>query len=196
MNPDVIYNALASLISLAIGCYLYFWRFRSYRIDRFRLEMFQLRDELFDEADDGLIDFDHPAYGMLRSMMNGYIRFAGRLNLWLIIALVSLTAGLDVPTEESWLKTTSTLDPVVRDRLNAYRDRMGHLAMKHAMIVAPEAHVVGLPLLIVAIITLALRHRTLSGGGTSSPYQQTRSTVAATIDDTAFAYGQGELLPV
>lgn len=193
MSSEVVYQALASLISLAFGCYLYFFRFRSYRVDLFRQRMFDLRAELFDDAADGLIDFNHPAYGMLRSMMNGYIRFADRLNLWLVISLVVFTAGVDGPTEQSWIDTTSTLTPEARSRLNVYRDRMGALAMKHAMVVSPEAHVVGIPLLIAAMIVVILRHRTKDGKEESSPYQQTRLSVVIKIDDTAFAYGQGEL---
>lgn len=54
---------------------------RMYREDRFRQNMFALRDELFDYALSGKISFDHPAYTILRTSMNGMIRFAHRVTL-------------------------------------------------------------------------------------------------------------------
>lgn len=54
---------------------------RMYREDRFRQNMFALRDELFDYAMSGAISFDHPAYTILRTSMNGMIRFAHRVTV-------------------------------------------------------------------------------------------------------------------
>jgi hypothetical protein len=200
MNPETIYHALASLVSLAIGCYLYFVRFRSYRVDLFRQRMFELRAELFDEADGGLMDFEHPAYGILRTTMNGYIRFAHRLNLWLVIFLVLFTAGVSVPTERSWADITSDLEPEVQEKLERYRRRMAYLAIRQAAIVSPEACIVAIPMLFVIVIILAVRYQLAShreeskeGPAMDSPISQARSSVVTTIDDTAFAYGQGEL---
>ena len=68
-------TALTSTISLFGILYLLLWRYRAYRVDLFRHKMFKLRDELFDDAADGNIDFNSPAYQLLRTTMNGFIRF-------------------------------------------------------------------------------------------------------------------------
>ena len=78
--------------SLALLWILYAWLYKGYIIDLYRQKMFILRDQLFDEALEGLISFDHPAYGTLRNTMNGYIRFAHRINIMdgLLLSLVSI----------------------------------------------------------------------------------------------------------
>jgi hypothetical protein len=43
-------------------------------LDRFRQDVFGLRDELWDFAASGQISFDDPAYRLLRQLMNGFIR--------------------------------------------------------------------------------------------------------------------------
>ena len=78
---------LASLISVAFILFLLLWRYRAYRTDAFRQIMFQLRDELFDEARKGTINFDDDAYVMLRNAINGFIRFGHKLNLVQVILL-------------------------------------------------------------------------------------------------------------
>jgi len=52
------------------------------RLDLFRQQMFALRDELFDYARNGKIQYDHPAYLLLRKSMNGFIRYGHRLSLF------------------------------------------------------------------------------------------------------------------
>ena len=55
-----------------------FWR--NYRIDKFRDQLFALRNELFDYAAQGGVSFDEPAYGILRNTMNGLLRYAERIS--------------------------------------------------------------------------------------------------------------------
>jgi hypothetical protein len=79
-----------SLISILFIFVLIFWFYRGYRVDSFRQKMFLLRDNLFDEAMNGNIPFESDAYGMLRSTINGAIRFAHKLSLWQIITFLIL----------------------------------------------------------------------------------------------------------
>src|SRR5437899_1072828 len=67
---------------------LWYWLVRRYRIDAFRYKLFVLRDALFDAAADGMMPFDHPAYGMLRQYINGFIRFAHRLTTTTLLLLI------------------------------------------------------------------------------------------------------------
>jgi hypothetical protein len=67
-----------------------FWLYKDYKIDSFRQKMFRIRDGLFDEVVKGNISFSDKPYAMLRSVTNGNIRFAHRLNLPQAILFVSL----------------------------------------------------------------------------------------------------------
>lgn len=75
------------VVFLIIGC-VYFRA--DYGIDKFRQEMFAVRDDLFDYAARGEISFNHPAYIQLRNLANGLIRFAHRMTLWRILAMFAL----------------------------------------------------------------------------------------------------------
>ena len=63
---------------------LWFFCWRRYALDKFRQELFAVRDELFDVAlrhrEDGF-SFDSPAYGTLRRQIHASIRFAHRVNM-------------------------------------------------------------------------------------------------------------------
>ena len=94
---------LASLMSIVFILFLLLWRFRAYRTDAFRQIMFQLRDELFDEARKGTINFDDDAYIMLRSAINNFIRFGHKLNLIQVI-LLHITLKAENYTSEPFLE--------------------------------------------------------------------------------------------
>ncbi len=87
MDPHLGMIALQSLVSLAGISVALFWLYGDYRVDLFRQQMFSLRDEMFDEALSGQVTFDHAAYGILRSTMNGYIRFGHRISLTQLLIL-------------------------------------------------------------------------------------------------------------
>lgn len=60
---------------LAALWWLFYWPYRSYRLDDTRYRLFVIRDRLFDAAADGAsIRFEDRAYGMTRTMINGMLR--------------------------------------------------------------------------------------------------------------------------
>jgi hypothetical protein len=75
--------ALAALIYVSTKTY------SEQLIDRHRQDLFKLRDELFDYANSGKIGFDHQAYRIMRTMINGGIRFGDRTSLFyfLLVAI-------------------------------------------------------------------------------------------------------------
>jgi hypothetical protein len=135
-------TAVLSMISILALCYLIFWLFRRTGVARFRQEMFFLRDGLFDEARDGLIDFNHPAYGYLRMTMNGFIRFGHRLTLWQLLFTWLLIGKPDTTrllgTKSSWAYVSRDLNGPVLKRLNEYRSRMAFIVVKHLLLSFPE----------------------------------------------------------
>ena len=126
----MISTAIATGLSLAALWIVGFFLYRSYRVDMFRQNMFALRDELFDLARNGAIQFNHPAYCTLRTLCNGYIRFGHRLN---ISGAVLMAVGT-TPAEREWLKTqdlderlkrfVGDIDPQTARDLFALKERM------------------------------------------------------------------------
>jgi len=73
---------LTVLFSIAIcAWWIFFVEQQSYWLDLTRQRLFAIRNELFDCAIQGKISFDHPAYKMTRTTLNGMIRFTHEVNL-------------------------------------------------------------------------------------------------------------------
>lgn len=162
---------------------LVFWVLPAFFVDGFRQKMFALRDSLFSEAAEGLIDFDHPAYGMLRSTMNGYIRFAHRLTLTHALFLMWRLRGL-LPEEPSfetkWEGHVAQLDSRAQERLRSYKERMDRALVRHVLYSSPLLLILIVPWIIVWVLV----HYCVSG--LTSFF---RGTVDS-LDWTALAVGE------
>ena len=136
-------TVISSLLSLLGICYLFFWRYRAFEVAWFRQDLFDLRDELFDLALSGKISFDHRAYGVLRSTINGYIRYGDRLTLWhalfLGVFLMREKKEAVQSFHQMWANAQKGLDPKTIEELAGLRKRMGNMAVRHIILSAPEA---------------------------------------------------------
>jgi hypothetical protein len=148
MNATQVVTAICSLISLAGIWTILFWLYRDYRTDQFRQAMFTLRDELFDAAADRKIEFDHPAYCLLRKVMNGFIRFGHRFTLLQALLMVITTSTESLNGEDSfhvrWEGAVRDLDKETLSILAGVRMKMNILVLRHA--------VLGSPFLLVSVI--------------------------------------------
>src|SRR5437762_3023113 len=123
-DPRLLLTAVASTLSLLAIWLLYCWFYRDYRVDLFRQRLFKLRDSLFDYAESGQVSFDHPAYGMLRSTLNGFIRFGHRFGFLQIlifvfrIRAVDLAAAGEMGFQAKWATLIHDLPAPVREKLN------------------------------------------------------------------------------
>lgn len=133
VNTTPIYSVI-SLVGLAILLEL----FRRQEVDRFRQKMFELRDKLFLEAANGLVGFDHPAYGYLRTTMNGFIRFAHRVSIWHAVIGFVLAPDRGGEAVAAWKKKQRNLSPHQRERLDYYRFRMNVLILEHFLLALPD----------------------------------------------------------
>ena len=121
---------LQSWISLALLWILFFWLYRDYRLDLFRQRLFSLRDELFDIAQDGQINFDQPAYELLRNAINGTIQYGHQLGFLDIVATFlavrrdPLQLELSNSFERRWQSACSALSKPTVDELNLLRSRL------------------------------------------------------------------------
>jgi hypothetical protein len=141
MNATQIVTAICSLISLAGLWIILFWLYRGYRTDQFRQATFALRDELFDAASDRKIDFSHPAYCLLRSTMNGFIRFGHRFTLLQVLLMVG-TRSPESPNEDDsfsvrWERAVRDLDQETLLMLTRVRLKMNILVLRHVVLSSP-----------------------------------------------------------
>lgn len=123
-------TVIATGLSLAGLWVLAFWLYRDYRVDVFRQNMFDVRDELFDFARDGGIAFDHPAYRGLRSVCNGYIRFGHQVAIpSAVLASLMLDSDERAWMEKQgfdawWVEATNDLDAQTVRALDAFKAKM------------------------------------------------------------------------
>jgi hypothetical protein len=196
MSSQMTLTALSSLLSLLGICYLFFWRYRTFRVDYFRQELFELRDELFDFADEGNLDFNHPAYGILRSTLNGYIRFGHRLTLWHAIFLGIFLQRADKDEVKSfdkvWENSIKHLDASTTGHLVEYRKRMDKIAFRHFLISAPECFILFPFMLIVAtaFVVWKLACSVISEGRLTVNAWETIQCRFSEIDSAALVYGE------
>src|SRR6266576_646661 len=125
-DPRIILTVVASVISLLALWVVYCLSYRDYRVDLFRQRLFELRDRVFDFARSGELSFDHPAYGILRSTINGFIRFGHRFGMFQIILFVSSIRRRDfqdageLQFHERWRNATTDLPDSTREKLNQF----------------------------------------------------------------------------
>ena len=79
--------------SVGVACALISWCRRKYRIDALRHRLFVYRDQLFNLALDEALDFNDPAYVILRRKINNMIRFAHKVNLVRAVVLGRFCRG-------------------------------------------------------------------------------------------------------
>ncbi|MFP5285511.1 MAG: hypothetical protein ACLGI9_07220 [Thermoanaerobaculia bacterium] len=134
-NNDAIAVVISSGLSLLGLAWLYLWPYRDYRRDLFRARLFAIRGELFDGAADGKIDFSHPAYGLLRSTLNGFLRFGPHVGALRLIAMVLVTDqrefARDYDFDRRWSEANKTLNADQRKWLEGLREQMHRALLKH-----------------------------------------------------------------
>jgi len=179
IEPTAVVTSLVSLAGLLVLLRLY----RDYSVDRFRAEMFALRDEMFDFAASGGIAFGRPAYGRLRLTMNGLVRRAPRMRLMEIV-LFRLLSRLGrrgiAEFDTDWEKALDGLDDTARRRLNDFRDRMRRIVIAHLLFRSPAA---------VATLIASLATRVAGARFTDFARDRTKALLSD-AEAAAFEYGR------
>lgn len=138
MTPHL--NAIMSMISILMLWVALFWFYREFRTDTFRQSLFALRDEFFDDAAAGKIPFDSRAYGILRTTINGMIRFAHQLTLaqFIVIAFRKRrTADSDRQIDKVLSKAIAELTPEQNRLCTCYVERLHLMVVKHLIMSSP-----------------------------------------------------------
>jgi hypothetical protein len=129
---SLIFQSASALALLMV--ILLVWQ-TAQRVDIFRQRMFAIRDELFDYAEAGGIDFQDPAYQLLRNSMNGFIRYAHRLSFFQLTLTVlrwNLTAQVHPLTwHAKWEDALASLPEDTRTKLIDFHGRAMDAVAKH-----------------------------------------------------------------
>ncbi len=151
---------LLSLAGLAFVCIFCFWLYEEYRVERFRHKLFVLRDELFDSASTGKLQFDDQAYELLRTSLNGFIRYAHTLSLLQFIFLLISPNTKELKQKikrndfaDALLQSTQQYSKEQRAIVNKVLEKMHRLIVIH-IAASPMALV-----LIVPVCALLLFYR-------------------------------------
>lgn len=138
-NMNLCLNSIEFFIYTALIWIGFFWLYKNFALDSFRQKMFSLRDQLFDDAANGLISFDHPAYGILRATMNGFIRFGHRLNFCEMLISFFFISQKDIDViqeysfDEKYEFFTEGLDKETKKKLDIYRNQMIFIVASHLL---------------------------------------------------------------
>jgi hypothetical protein len=134
-----IESAIGLGISLFAIWYLGFCCWQGFRVELLRHRLFMLRDELFDYAQAGGIEFDNPAYKQLRNLINATIRFAHKASFSRVLA----TKLFDVPAGPNpmvvWMEQVSRLPLEQQTILRRIHSDVGSLIGWHVVKGSPIA---------------------------------------------------------
>lgn len=140
--------ALASLMIL-------FFLLRSYRVEALRDRLFAVRQELFDCARTGTVEFTDPAYATLRRLINSLIRYAHQLTLFRV-SLGSRWAGdAQDPGKTAlaeWKQAVSLLPPETQKKLEDIHAQALMLVVRHIVLGSPIAVALGVCIVVWSLI--------------------------------------------
>jgi hypothetical protein len=162
-------NAAVDFVQTVLGLValylLWHYGFRPYLLDKFRAELFELRDDLFDHAAEGNVDFDDPNYGALREWFNASIRMAHRFGPidTFILTLFGRRVRDQEPAIEKYVERMQAISRGEHgDALQTYVRRSFVTIGKYFVLRSPLMWVVSLLLFAASLIYFALRAVSLS----------------------------------
>ena len=122
--------AIAQLcLGLALIVFAVVYMHRRTRVDRYRENLFTLRDELFDYMWKNEIPFDLPAYRLMRAFLNGAIRVAGSLSPMAFLAVMFAIRRQARPKMELLAEIEKIKDPKIRARFERTRVDFGEVLL-------------------------------------------------------------------
>ena len=143
------------LMELAVGSGLlllgYGYMYRRTRADRFREDLFTMRDDRFDYMWQNGISYELPAYQLMRKILNGMIRCADGVDLLPLLVFAYVTRDQHRPDRLS-NAIQEIEDTAVRDNFIAARQKMRERIVDHFFLEGPQW-------IVFKPVQLAARHR-------------------------------------
>lgn len=128
-------------LSVAAAWFAYSYWYKRVRNDAFREKLFTIRDGLFDYMVENGLPFDMPAYGLLRSSLNGLIRTTDKGRYTLGVLAVFLRHVAQLPESERRSTTAAAIaeihDPTHRAHFKKVADEVGRSGFMHVWLEGP-----------------------------------------------------------
>lgn len=155
-------NVLICAVLAAVLAYLYLWEFRAYREAKTRDALFELRDELFEYWEQRELSFGGlQAYGMLRLMLNGAIRFVHTCTVLngLVMRLFlgpSETVKADQQRQGNrWEEALAELDEDAKRKVQSIHSRYILSMFEQTIVSSPFLFAIGMvPLILLGLILM------------------------------------------
>lgn len=122
--PQDLGAAVLFFFGAAVMCFAYGYVYRTMKVDRFREDIFTIRDEVFDYMWKHDLPYDHPAYVNMRTLLNGTIRFAG--NWCLPVFILMAWHARRTPNPNVLGDAIKTLQEEHRTYFERVRERIWH----------------------------------------------------------------------
>jgi hypothetical protein len=156
MTASDLSIAIPTLLSLIVLVFVVFTLWPEQRVDIFRQQMFALRDELFDFALEGGIEFDNPAYTQLRWLMNGFIRYAHNLTPYRTLMSYLRWKCTSKQAVQGWAMAweealNKVKDKETRDKLQEFHSRASMLVLSQ-LVLSPGLLITLTPLIVVFVV--------------------------------------------
>lgn len=125
---------------LSLIWFAYTTVYRKFTVEVFRQKMFELRDSVFDYAAAGNMQFDHQAYQLLRTTMNGFLRYGHKISLFELFVL-RLCARKNINSKDSFAKQWNIalhgVSSSQKKELELFRYRMNNLLILQSFAGSP-----------------------------------------------------------
>ncbi len=192
IGEDAI-HVLRFCLVLFIAWLIWYQFWIPYRVEYFRQRLFKLRDELFESAAAGNIEFTHPAYTDLRLTMNALIRYGHRVTIWrIVMSMVSLARSRNshvVNSYAEWRKQTDRIEnEETRNRIYAFRSEISEIMAAHMVLISP------MTIAVVATIAIYLRACKKMMKSLSAARDATRERIELLNVELATAKARGHYL--
>ncbi len=139
MNTE--YSIIISILNIMVIFYIIYFGYSKFFIDKYRHNIITLRDHMFDEMIKQGINFDNEAYVLLRTTMNGFIRFGHRLSMWrLIYAFMILKKKSTDKASFSakWKNAIEKMPTEQQDFFNRHKFTMEIYTFQYLLLASPE----------------------------------------------------------
>lgn len=163
MTTDANVISVMSALGLVALSLFVFYLWRDYRLDVFREKLFNVRDALFLYALNNGIEFDDPAYSILRERMNIMLRFAHDLDLTRFLLVATLQPfTTENPDLVTWEMAVDALpSDQVKMRLREFRDRFVLVIFEHILLLSFPRFMVLRPIRALVQVRRMIKHKVL-----------------------------------
>lgn len=140
--------ALKSIASLSVLWFFIVYLWRDYRLDSFRDHVFSIRDRLFLYAANGNVDFEDPAYGLLRDRMNVVLRYAHEFTLTRMFIILATHDRTKSTAIVKWEQAVEALREPTRSKVKEFNTCFAVAVLQHMVFGSFFLYVVLRPLML------------------------------------------------